>query len=31
MTTMNEGQDTVTLSPLLRQEWGGECYSQVTR
>ncbi len=30
MTTMNEGQDTVTLSPLFG-EGGGECYSQVTR
>lgn len=28
MTTMNEGQDTVTLSPLFGE---GECYSQVTR
>ena len=29
MTTMNEGQDTVTLSPLFGE--GGECYSHVTR
>lgn len=29
MTTMNEGQDTVTLSPLFGE--GGGCYSQVTR
>lgn len=28
MTTMNEGQDTVTLSPLFGE---GGCYSQVTR
>lgn len=31
MTTMNEGQDTVTLSPLFGEGGGGECYSQVTR